>query len=49
MSIVLNEEYDIRLEYDYCEENLSEEIIAMWVCNDGLKDGVTIMSYSANG
>lgn len=49
MSIVLNEEYDIRLDYDYCENDLADEIIGMWVCNDGLTDGVTIMSYSANG
>ena len=34
MSIVLNEEYDIRLDYDYCEEDLSEEIVGMWVCTD---------------
>ena len=34
LSIVLNEEYDIRLTYDYCENDLSDEIIGMWVCTD---------------
>ena len=34
LSIVINEEYDIRLTYDYCNENLSEEIVGMWVCTD---------------
>jgi len=49
LSIVLSNEYDLRLTYDYCKEDLSEEIVGMWVCNDGLTDGITIMSYSANG
>ena len=49
MSIVFNDENDIRLTYDYCKEDLSEEIVGMWVCNDGLTDGITIMSYSDNG
>ena len=34
LSIVLNEEYDIRLTYDYCKEDLSDEIVGMWVCTD---------------
>ena len=34
LSIVLNEENDIRLTYDYCNEDLSEEIVGMWVCTD---------------
>ena len=35
--------------YCYCENDLSDEIVGMWVCNDGLTDDVTIMSYSDNG
>jgi len=31
MSIVINEEYDIRLTYDYCANDLSDEILGMWV------------------
>ena len=38
-----------RMTFNYCEEDLSEEIVGMWVCNDGLTDGITIMSYSTNG
>lgn len=31
LSIVINEEYDIRLTYDYCANDLSDEILGMWV------------------
>ena len=34
LSIVLNEEYDIRLTYDYCENDYSDEIVGMWVSTD---------------
>ena len=40
---------DRRKTYNYCENDLADEIVGMWVCNDGLTDGMTIMSYSANG
>ena len=40
---------DRRKTYKYCENDLAEEIVGMWVCNDGLTDGITIMSYSADG
>ena len=33
-SIVLNEENDIRLTYNYCENELSDEIVGMWVSTD---------------
>ena len=52
MSIVLNEEYDIRLTYDYCENDLSDEIIGMWVCNDTPADGeseIMINTFYENG
>ena len=48
LSIVLFEEYDIRLTYDYCKEDLSEEIIGMWVCNEGVA-GMSIQTYRENG
>ena len=48
MSIVLNEEYDIRLDYDYCENDLSDEIIGMWVCNEGVA-GMAIQTYQEDG
>lgn len=34
MSIVFNKENDVRLTYDYCKEDLSDEIIGLWVCTD---------------
>ena len=34
LSIVLFEEENIRLTYDYCKEDLSDEIVGMWVCMD---------------
>lgn len=37
------------LTYRYCENDLADEVVGMWVCNDGLTDGITIMSYSDNG
>ena len=47
LSIVLNEEYDIRLTYDYCENDLSDEIIGMWVYND--EKEMRIHSFEENG
>ena len=52
LSIVLNEEYDIRLTYDYCENDLSDEIVGMWVCNDGptsAKGDMMIQVFNADG
>ena len=49
LSIVMFDDNDVRLTYDYCENDLADEIVGMWVCNDGLTDDVAIMSYSDNG
>ena len=49
LSLVMFDDNDVRLDYDYCKEDLSDEIVGMWVCNDGLTDDVAIMSYSDNG
>ena len=38
--------------YNYCKEDLSEEIVGMWVCNEGLSleaNGMAIQSYTENG
>ena len=38
--------------FNYCKEDLSDEIIGMWVCNDGLaeeENDMAIMSYSTEG
>ena len=47
MSIVLFEEDNIRLDYDYCKEDLSDEIIGMWVYNDPKE--MRIHSFDENG
>ena len=53
LSIVLNEEYDIRLTYDYCDKDLSEEIVGMWVCTQEVfgqeEESVAINTYTEDG
>ena len=36
LSIVMFDDNDVRLTYDYCENDLSDEILGMWVCHEGL-------------
>ena len=51
LSIVLNEEYDIRLTYDYCANDLSDEVIGMWVCTyvPWMNADMAINVYQADG
>ena len=52
LSIVINDEYDVRLTYDYCENDLSDEIVGTWVCNDGhstIENDMAIITYSEDG
>lgn len=49
MAFSLFEDSGERFTYQYCANDLSDEIVGLWVCNDGLTDGITIMSYSDNG
>ena len=52
LSIVINEEYDIRLTYNYCENDLADEIVGMWVCTDGPYDkenDMVIQTFDENG
>ena len=52
ISIVFNKENDIRLTYDYCKEDLSDEIIGLWVCHEGLQsveNDMAIITYSEDG
>ena len=52
LSIVLNEEYDIRLTYDYCENDLSDEIIGMWVStsNSSIDEhNMFVQTFNENG
>ena len=38
-----------RVTFNYCKEDLSDEIVGMWVCNDGWTDDITIQTYSNDG
>ena len=52
MSIVLFDDNDVRLTYDYCTNDLSDEILGMWVCNDSKMDAqndMMIQIFDANG
>ena len=49
MAFSILKEDGSRLTFNYCANDLADEILGMWVCNDGLTDGITIMSYSSNG
>ena len=52
MSIVLNEEYDIRLNYDYCANDLTEEIVGMWVSTDDSsieENNMFVQTFYENG
>ena len=52
LSIVLFEEENIRLTYDYCKEDLSDEIIGMWVCTDAPTENgeaMIVHSFMDNG
>ena len=52
MSIVINEQYGVRLDYDYCKEDLSEEIVGMWVCTDaptGDGEATIVHTFMDNG
>ena len=47
LSIVLFEEENIRLTYDYCKEDLSDEIVGMWIYND--PNEMRIHTFEENG
>lgn len=52
LSIVLNEENDIRLTYNYCENDLSDEIIGMWVSfgnSSNEENNMFIQTFNENG
>ncbi len=48
MSLVMFDDNDVRLDYDYCKEDLSEEIVGMWVYND-VKEAMRIHTFDNNG
>lgn len=52
LSLVMFDDNDVRLDYDYCKEDLSDEIIGMWVCNDGPEDkenDMLIQTFNEDG
>lgn len=49
LSLVMFDDNDVRLTYDYCENDLSDEILGMWVCNDGIENDMAINTFAENG
>ena len=52
MSIVMFDDNDVRLDYDYCENDLSDEILGMWISTDAPTTNgnvMTIQTYKENG
>ena len=51
-TMVWDDEFDIRYTYRYCENDLADEIVGMWVCNEGLpgvENDMAIKTYTENG
>ena len=45
-------DFEYRMAYEYCANDLSDEIVGMWVCNDGPTDGesdMMIQTFYENG
>ena len=52
LSMVIDDELDFRFTYQYCENDLADEIIGTWVSNDGLlgvENDMAIQSFSKDG
>ena len=51
-SMVIDNELDFRFTYQYCENDLSDEIVGVWVCNEGLpgvENDMAIKTFTENG
>ena len=48
-SFSLYEDSGERYIYQYCENDLSDEIIGLWVCNDGIENDIAINTFAENG
>ena len=35
--------------FRYCKEDLADEVVGMWVCNDSWTDDITVQTYSNDG
>ena len=52
LSIVMFDDNDVRLTYDYCENDLADEIVGMWVCTDAPTENgeaMIVHSFMDNG
>ena len=51
LSIVMFDSNDVRLTYDYCENDLSDEVVGMWVCTQTNlpETNMTIQTYQEDG
>ena len=43
LSLVMFDDNNVRLTYDYCANDLADEIVGMWVCNDASSDALDMM------
>ena len=52
LSLVMFDDNAVRLTYDYCENDLADEIVGMWVCVDGLsykESDMVIQTFKEDG
>ena len=51
-TMVWDDEFDIRYTYRYCENDLADEVLGMWVCNDGptaAKEDMMVQTFKEDG
>ena len=49
LSLVMFDDNNVRLTYDYCENDLSDEIVGMWVCTDNEASAMAILTFDEEG
>ena len=52
LSLVMFDNNDVRLTYDYCENDLADEIVGMWVCNNystEIENDMVIQTFKEDG
>ena len=51
LSLVMFDDNDVRLTYDYCENDLSDEILGMWVCTQStaFDQEMSVNTYQEDG
>ena len=52
LSLVMFDDNDVRLTYDYCKEDLSDEIVGMWVCQNSFanaENDMLIQTFKEDG